>query len=88
MIYKSQRLDNYDAFGTVYKFIGPHLNGYDGYKIHILQPFNEWAQNNWEYPVYSDNEADNISRMLNIAYEAGRDSMRSEFRLLLGLRNV
>jgi hypothetical protein len=35
-----------------------------------------------------DGEEDGISRMLNIAYEAGRDSMRSEFRLLLGLRNV
>lgn len=64
-------------------------NGYPALLLH--QPFNEWSEKHWlalnDYgPIYPTHQQSNeqvLLRMLEKAYQQGRESLRAELYLLL-----
>ena len=83
-IYQYQRQDAETAYGDTHQFIGPNLSRW-GSHVHLFQPFNYWASQHWTKES-SDNEAQTIVYLLNAAYEAGRQSMRDDLKVLLGIK--
>ena len=75
------------ALGTEHKFHGPGLSQYAN-GVHFLQIPCEWALDCMakdKEREHGDHEAETIVRLLNEAYEAGRKSMKADFRQMLGL---
>lgn len=74
------------AFGNTHCFSGPGISRYTN-NIHLLQPVNEWASIHWTEEL-SNSDSRKIIRMLNTAYEAGRQSMKEDIKELLGISKI
>lgn len=82
-VYHYKVVKNDTAFGDVHYFIGPKLSRYD--YAHLMQPFNEWAKEQWDESS-SHLNAQRIVSCLNAAYEAGRESMAEDIKNLLNIK--
>jgi len=78
--YSSIRAD--DAFGIAFQFKGPGMLNY-GPAVHPLQCLNIWANKNYSLE-FTERQSENVVRILNCAYEAGKEAAKREIRELLG----
>ena len=73
------------AWGTMHEFHGPgmprHANG-----VHFLQSAPDWVERYAGERERHDVEAETVSRMLALAYEAGRQAAKQEVRDVLGVK--
>jgi hypothetical protein len=77
----------HDALGVRHEFIGPGM--YDVLSgVHLMQLMNEWASKsiNDDLNSHCAFEADVIKKMLEAAYEAGKDDVKKELRQALGIK--
>ena len=72
------------ALGTEHKFHGPGLPQYAN-GVHFLQVPCEWALQCLAEKERADYEADTILRLLQGAFEAGKEEARREIRHALGV---
>jgi hypothetical protein len=72
-----------DALGFAPRFTGPGISRHDR-GVRPQQPMNEWASKHVD-DAYSRDQAAQIARLLNVAFQAGREDMRAEFRRTLGI---
>mgnify|MGYP001546906443 CR=1 FL=1 len=79
---KYTSVDEFDAMGACPKFKGPGISQYDR-GVHIMQPINDWATKHVD-DDFAKRETDRVVYLLNLAYEAGRQSMAKDLRNLLG----
>lgn len=70
---------NENAFGKTLSF---RFNGHPELLLH--QPFNEWSQKHWTEGGHTDRNEEHLLRMLETAYQQGRESMRTDLMKLLG----
>ncbi len=79
------------ALGTEYSFHGPGLSRYAN-SVHFLQVPCDWAleclAKDDKERDHGDHDAETIVRLLQEAFEAGRQDAKREFRQLLGVRSA
>lgn len=85
---------NVTAMGKAYRFRGPGMPEHSG-GVHPMQVMNEWANEcvlkskaaiGDRYDLtWDEAEADNIARLLDAAFEAGRKAKAAEIREVLGV---
>lgn len=79
-----------DALGLSFVFEGPGQSVY-GY-FHPMQKMSEWAthvvdgHHKATESEWHEHEVDNVRRMLELAYEAGRGAKAKELRKALGIK--
>jgi hypothetical protein len=73
------------ALGYAYTFNGPGVDYFGGGNpdIHFIQTMNEWAQECCKENFRAEYEANQVIHLLNVAFKAGKEEMRKEFRDLL-----